>query len=69
MIDSVCRDYAVVTGEQFIAQSASLIAAGLLNANSAQIVLSNRILIRGNAYDEYTFVPWLTRHAYRRTVG
>jgi hypothetical protein len=31
-------------------------------------VLSNRILIRSNAYDEYTFVPWLNRHVYRRTV-
>lgn len=31
-------------------------------------VLSNRILIRSNAYDEYTFVPSLNRHAYRRTV-
>ena len=31
-------------------------------------VLSNRILICGNAYHEYTFVPSLNRYVYRRTV-
>jgi hypothetical protein len=32
-------------------------------------VLSNWILIGSNAYDEYTYVPWLDRHVYRRTVA
>jgi hypothetical protein len=31
-------------------------------------VLRNWILISSNAYDEYTFVPWLNRNVYRRTV-
>ena len=31
-------------------------------------VLSNRIIIGGSAYDEYTFVPWLNKFVYRRTV-
>lgn len=26
------------------------------------------IVIGCNAYDEYTFVPWLNRTVYRRTV-
>jgi hypothetical protein len=32
-------------------------------------VLSNWILIGNNACVEYTYVPWLDRHVYRRTVG
>ncbi len=31
-------------------------------------VLNNWILIGSSAYDEYTFVPWLGRNVYRRTV-
>jgi hypothetical protein len=31
-------------------------------------ILSNWILIGSNAYDEYTFVPWLNKHVNRRTV-
>jgi hypothetical protein len=31
-------------------------------------VLSNCILIGINTYDKCTFVPWLNRHVYRRTV-
>jgi hypothetical protein len=31
-------------------------------------VLHNWILIGSNAYIEYTFVPWLGRNVYRRTV-
>ena len=31
-------------------------------------VLSNWIYIGSNAYDEYTFVSWLNRNVYRRTV-
>lgn len=31
-------------------------------------VLSNWILLGSNAYVEYTYVPWLNRHVYRRTV-
>ena len=31
-------------------------------------VLHNWIVISGNPYDEYTFVPWLNRNVYRRTV-
>ncbi len=31
-------------------------------------VLHNWILIGSNAYDEYTFVPWMDRKVYRRTV-
>ena len=31
-------------------------------------VLHNWIFIGGNAYDEYTFVPWLNKNVYRRTV-
>jgi hypothetical protein len=31
-------------------------------------VLHNWILIGSSAYDEYTFVPWLDRNVYRRTV-
>jgi hypothetical protein len=31
--------------------------------------LHNWILIGSNAYDEYTFVPWLGKNVYRRTVG
>jgi hypothetical protein len=30
--------------------------------------LSNWIFIGNNAYHEYTFVPWLGRSVYRRTV-
>ena len=30
--------------------------------------LHNWIYIGANAYDEYTFVPWLGRNVYRRTV-
>jgi hypothetical protein len=30
--------------------------------------LHNWIFIGFNAYDEYTFVPWLNRNVYRRTV-
>ncbi|HTI19136.1 MAG TPA: hypothetical protein VL598_15910 [Trinickia sp.] len=30
--------------------------------------LSNWIFLGSNAYDEYTFVPWLGRNVYRRTV-
>jgi hypothetical protein len=30
--------------------------------------LSNWIFIGSNAYDEYTFVPWLSKNVYRRTV-
>jgi hypothetical protein len=32
-------------------------------------ILSDWILIGSNAYDEYTFVPWMNRHVYRRTVN
>lgn len=31
-------------------------------------VLSNWIFVGSNAYDEYTYVPWLNRNIYRRTV-
>jgi hypothetical protein len=31
-------------------------------------VLRNWIYISSRAYDEYTFVPWLNRNVYRRTV-
>ena len=31
-------------------------------------ILSNWIYVGSNAYDEYTFVPWLNKHVYRRTV-
>lgn len=31
-------------------------------------VLHNWIFIGSNAYDEYTFVPWLGKSVYRRTV-
>lgn len=31
-------------------------------------VLHNWIQIGSNAYDEYTFVPWLNKNVYRRTV-
>ncbi|WP_268959192.1 hypothetical protein [Paraburkholderia elongata] len=31
-------------------------------------VLHNWIYIGSNAYVEYTFVPWLGRNIYRRTV-
>ncbi|WP_199272369.1 hypothetical protein [Paraburkholderia acidisoli] len=30
--------------------------------------LHNWIIICSEAYMEYTFVPWLNRHVYRRTV-
>ncbi|MFM0630735.1 hypothetical protein [Paraburkholderia xenovorans] len=30
--------------------------------------LHSFIVIGCNAYDEYTFVPWLNRNVYRRTV-
>jgi hypothetical protein len=30
--------------------------------------LRHWIYIGSNAYDEYTFVPWLNRNVYRRTV-
>lgn len=30
--------------------------------------LHNWLYIGSNAYDEYTFVPWLNRSVYRRTV-
>ncbi|BEU21599.1 hypothetical protein [Paraburkholderia sp. 22B1P] len=30
--------------------------------------LSNWIYVGANAYVEYTFVPWLNRSVYRRTV-
>jgi hypothetical protein len=31
-------------------------------------VLHNWIYVGSNAYDEYTFVPWLNKNVYRRTV-
>ncbi|MGF6917879.1 hypothetical protein OKW28_002052 [Paraburkholderia sp. 40] len=31
-------------------------------------VLHNLIYIGSNAYDEYTFVPWLGKNVYRRAV-
>lgn len=31
-------------------------------------VLSSLIVIGITAYDEYTFVPWLNKYVYRRTV-
>ncbi|WP_301952073.1 hypothetical protein [Burkholderia sp. S171] len=31
-------------------------------------ILHNWILISSNAYDEYTYVSWLDRNVYRRTV-
>ena len=31
-------------------------------------VLHNWIVIGSNAYDEYTYVPWMNRSVYRRTV-
>ena len=31
-------------------------------------VLSHCIFIGSNAYDEYSFVPWLNKYVYRRTV-
>jgi hypothetical protein len=30
--------------------------------------LSNWLYIGSNAYDEYTFVTWLGKNVYRRTV-
>lgn len=30
--------------------------------------LKNWLVMGSNAYDEYTFVPWLNRWVYRRTV-
>lgn len=30
--------------------------------------LNTWLYIGANAYDEYTFVPWLNRNVYRRTV-
>jgi hypothetical protein len=31
-------------------------------------VLHHWIYVGSNAYDEYTFVPWLNKSIYRRTV-
>jgi hypothetical protein len=31
-------------------------------------VLRHWIIIGTHAYDEYTFVPWLNKNIYRRTV-
>ena len=31
-------------------------------------ILHNWIFVGSTAYDEYTFVPWLNRNIYRRTV-
>jgi hypothetical protein len=31
-------------------------------------VLHNWVYFGSNAYDEYTFVPWLNKNVYRRTV-
>lgn len=33
-----------------------------------QHVLHNWIVIGSNAYDEYTYVSWIDRNVYRRTV-
>jgi hypothetical protein len=38
------------------------------NRRDAMFRLSNWIFLGSNAYDEYTFVPWLGRNVYRRTV-
>jgi hypothetical protein len=40
----------------------SVSGAVMLNA------LHHWIYIGSNAYDEYTFVPWLNKNVYRRTV-
>jgi hypothetical protein len=32
-------------------------------------VLHHWIYVGSNAYDEYTFVPWLNKNVYRRTVA
>jgi hypothetical protein len=34
----------------------------------AQYTLHNWIIVCSSAYMEYTFVPWLGRNVYRRTV-
>ncbi len=31
-------------------------------------ILRNFVVLGSNAYDEYTYVPWLDRTVYRRTV-
>ncbi|PMS21031.1 hypothetical protein C0Z19_19285 [Trinickia soli] len=36
--------------------------------NAIQDVVSHWIHISTHAYDEYTFVPWLNRSVFRRTV-
>ncbi|WP_042272687.1 hypothetical protein [Paraburkholderia heleia] len=45
---------------------ASVVAEG--EGDAMGNVLHNWILIGSNAYDEYTFVPWLEKNVYRRTV-
>ena len=35
---------------------------------TGQYTLHNWIIVCSGAYMEYTFVPWLGRHVYRRTV-
>jgi hypothetical protein len=39
------------------------LGAVMLNA------LHHWIYVGSNAYDEYTFVPWLNKNVYRRTVA
>jgi hypothetical protein len=53
-------------------QITSFCAAHIATHHLGEITMSDAlctwILIGSNAYDEYTFVPWLNKNVYRRTV-
>jgi len=40
----------------------------LLDEAAMFYVLHNWIFVGSRAYDEYTFIPWLNKNVYRRTV-
>jgi hypothetical protein len=42
---------------------------GPLRSGAVMNFLHHWIYVGSNAYDEYTFVPWLNKNVYRRTVA
>jgi hypothetical protein len=51
-----------------IVQTSGCVSTRLFDEVDMSYVLHNWIFVGSNAYDEYTFVPWLNKNVYRRTV-
>ena len=57
-----------VASPVLIVQRSGWVSAWLFKEVDMSYVLHNWIFLGSNAYDEYTFVPWLNKNVYRRTV-